>query len=144
MRNNIQDFSLANPIYKGATVTFYTVSGGVKTTTKATLYADLTSATVLGNPQQLDAEGRFQQPVYVEEPIIASISGLTIPNHDTGIIDVDVAPCVVSALPSATTKGITAKGFVTDANATAFASVVVGGGTNKVPVYSDGANWRIG
>lgn len=37
-----------------------------------------------------------------------------------------------------------ARAFVTDANATTFASIVAGGGANKVPVYSDGVNWRIG
>ena len=34
--------------------------------------------------------------------------------------------------------------FVTDANATTFRSVVAGGGANTVPVYYDGADWRIG
>lgn len=37
-----------------------------------------------------------------------------------------------------------ARAFVTDANATAFGSIVAGGGVNKVPVYNDGTNWRIG
>lgn len=37
-----------------------------------------------------------------------------------------------------------ARAFVSDANATTFASVVAGGGANGVPVYSDGTNWRIG
>lgn len=53
-------------------------------------------------------------------------------------------PTTVSGLPSAsiTTKGSTA--FVSDANATTFASIVAGGGSNAVPVYFDGTNWRIG
>jgi hypothetical protein len=50
----------------------------------------------------------------------------------------------VSGLPSASTVGAGARSFVTDANATTFASVVAGGGSNGVPVYSDGTNWRIG
>jgi hypothetical protein len=50
----------------------------------------------------------------------------------------------VSGLPTAATAGIGARCFVTDATVTTFASVVVGGGTNKVPVYSDGTNWLIG
>lgn len=37
-----------------------------------------------------------------------------------------------------------ARAFVTDATVTTFASAVVGSGTNKVPVYSDGTVWRIG
>jgi hypothetical protein len=36
------------------------------------------------------------------------------------------------------------RAFVSDANATTFASIVAGGGTNRVPVYHDGTNWRIG
>jgi len=48
----------------------------------------------------------------------------------------------VSTLPTAGVVG--RRSFVTDANATTFASVVAGGGANKVPVYDDGTNWRIG
>ncbi len=87
MRNSIQDFSLANPIYAGATVNFYTVSGGVKTATLATLYAASTGSTTLANPQSLDSSGKFQQPVYIEVPVIASVSGLTVADHDTGIVN---------------------------------------------------------
>ena len=49
----------------------------------------------------------------------------------------------VSTLPTASGKS-GARAFVTDATATTFASVVVGGGAYKVPVYSDGTNWLIG
>lgn len=49
----------------------------------------------------------------------------------------------VATLPAAAAnKGV---GFlVSDANATAFWTIVAGGGANTVPVRSDGANWRIG
>jgi hypothetical protein len=50
----------------------------------------------------------------------------------------------VATLPSAVTSGAGARAFVSDANATTFASTVAGGGANKVPVYSDGTNWKIG
>ncbi|WP_157072480.1 hypothetical protein [Brevundimonas bacteroides] len=52
----------------------------------------------------------------------------------------------VATLPSAsgTGAGAGARAFVSDANATTFASIVAGGGSNGVPVYSDGTNWRIG
>lgn len=55
--------------------------------------------------------------------------------------------CTVSALPSASTVGAGARGFVGDSNVTLAAGLgntVVGGGTNKTPVYSDGTNWIIG
>jgi len=50
----------------------------------------------------------------------------------------------VATLPSAVASGVGARSFVSDANATTFASTVAGGGANKVPVYSDGTNWKIG
>lgn len=50
----------------------------------------------------------------------------------------------VGGLPSAATSGAGARAFVTNANATTFASIVSGGGANGVPVYSDGTDWRIG
>jgi hypothetical protein len=48
----------------------------------------------------------------------------------------------VAGLGTAGTAG--RRSIVTDATVTTFASVVVGGGANKVPVYDDGTNWRIG
>ena len=50
----------------------------------------------------------------------------------------------VATLPLASTAGMGSRAFVSDANATTFASIVAGGGSNKVPVYSDGTNWLIG
>lgn len=53
----------------------------------------------------------------------------------------------VAALPSAAAAGLGARATVTDSNATLTAgigAVVAAGGANVVPVFSDGANWRIG
>jgi hypothetical protein len=50
----------------------------------------------------------------------------------------------VATLPSAAAMGAGSLAFVTDANSTTFNAVVVGGGSNAVPVFSDGTNWRIG
>jgi len=55
-----------------------------------------------------------------------------------------LAVYTVATLPSAATSGTGARAFVSDATVTTFASTVAGGGANKVPVYSDGTNWRIG
>jgi hypothetical protein len=60
-------------------------------------------------------------------PLYISTGSTTVPN-----------------LPSPTTVGAGSRSFVTDATSTAFLSIVVGGGTNKVPVVSDGTNWLIG
>jgi len=48
---------------------------------------------------------------------------------------------------TASTLPIAAAGsraFASDASAATFASIVTGGGSAFVPVYFDGANWRIG
>jgi len=52
-------------------------------------------------------------------------------------------PYTVATLPPAATW-VNSRCFVSDANATTFNSIVAAGGTNKVPVFSDGTNWRIG
>jgi len=86
-RVSVQDFSLANPIYIGARVTFWTVDGtGAKTTTAATLYSTATGSTTLANPQTLDGEGKFSAPVYINGPVVATVSGRNVASHDTGVI----------------------------------------------------------
>jgi len=50
----------------------------------------------------------------------------------------------VATLPSASTSGVGAKSFVTDALAPAFGATVASGGAVAVPVYSDGTNWKVG
>jgi hypothetical protein len=64
-------------------------------------------------------------------------------NTDSGIVPA-LTIYTVATLPSAATSGTGARAFVSDATATTFASTVAGGGANKVPVYSDGTNWKIG
>jgi len=57
------------------------------------------------------------------------------------------AQTTVSGLPSASTAGAGARAYVTDASASMTSGIgatVTGGGSNKVPVYSDGTNWIIG
>lgn len=49
----------------------------------------------------------------------------------------------VASLPAVT--GLSgSRRFVTDSNSTTFGANVVGGGGNRVPVWCDGTNWRIG
>lgn len=100
-RYNINDFALANPAYAGGTVSFYTVSGGAKTTTLATLYAASTGSTTLANPRTLDSDGKFSVPVYVEVPTVATVSGLTVADHDTGIMGLAEGAAATSAAAAA-------------------------------------------
>lgn len=79
-------FSIANPLYAGATVNLYTVDGnGNATTTLATLYDAPFGTGTLPNPQTLDSEGKLVQPVYLGEPVIAEVSG-PVSTHETGIL----------------------------------------------------------
>jgi hypothetical protein len=50
----------------------------------------------------------------------------------------------VATLPSASTVGVGARAFVTDALAPVFGSAVVTGGAVPVPVYSTGSAWNVG
>jgi hypothetical protein len=49
-----------------------------------------------------------------------------------------------TAIPNAATMGMGARAFVSDATVSTFATAYTSGGSNKVPVYSDGTVWRIG
>ena len=53
-------------------------------------------------------------------------------------------PLTVATLPSATTAGVGSRAFVTDSSVSTFGTTVTGGGSTKVPVYSDGTNWKVG
>jgi hypothetical protein len=56
---------------------------------------------------------------------------------------IKMTPVTVSNLPNANV-GAGSRAFVSDANTTTFAAVVGGSGSNNVPVYSDGTDWRVG
>jgi hypothetical protein len=71
-----------------------------------------------------------------------NISTVTHFDHIQTNGSVITTPKTVATLGSAAMVG--ARSFVTDANSTTFATVVVGGGSNRVPVYSNGTNWLIG
>lgn len=53
-------------------------------------------------------------------------------------------PVLTASLPSAASAGAGARAFVTDATSAVFNDVLAGGGSNYLPVFSDGTNWRIG
>ena len=64
---------------------------------------------------------------------------VTIPTVKTTVYSVAGTP-----LPSASTAGMGARAFVSDATAATFGTAYTGSGSNKVPVYSDGTAWYIG
>jgi hypothetical protein len=50
----------------------------------------------------------------------------------------------VADLPSAVTATAGARTFVSDSSVTTFNTTVAGGGSNTVPVFSNGTNWKVG
>ena len=50
----------------------------------------------------------------------------------------------VAKLPGADVLGVGARAFVIDSSVSTFGTTVAGGGSTKVPVYSDGTNWKVG
>lgn len=55
-----------------------------------------------------------------------------------------LTPLTVAKLPMPSASLTGALGFVTDATATTYGSIVAGGGSNKVKVYCNGTDWIIG
>lgn len=57
---------------------------------------------------------------------------------------VKTTPVTVANLPLAATVGAGARAYVTNANTVTFLAVVGAGGSNSVPVVSNGTNWVVG
>jgi hypothetical protein len=92
-------------------------------------------------PPALPQAPREYMPAYQDQ--LNSILRLYF-NRLNGLLDGTNTAYTVSTLPSASVSGLGARAFVTDANSTTFASTVASGGSNIVPVYSNGTNWKIG
>lgn len=76
--------------------------------------------------------------------IWVDISGATLDGSTIAALSSKTAK-TVATLPSVGSVPTGYAGYyVTDANATTLGSIVAGSGSNKVPVFSDGTNWRIG
>jgi hypothetical protein len=70
-----------------------------------------------------------------------------VTDGSTGTGYLKLIPTTVGALTAAATVGAGTKAFVTDSTSTLSShhgQTVVGGGTNFVPVFSDGTNWIVG
>lgn len=67
----------------------------------------------------------------------------SVVNTNTAGVEGAKQTLTVASLPAASLN-TSVMFVVSDANATTYASVVAGGGANKVSVYSDGTDWRIG
>lgn len=74
---------------------------------------------------------------------VASTGLLSVPNiTTTGVVKTTAK--TYSSLPVAGIAGAGARSFITDANTTTFLAIVGGGGSNAVPVVSNGSAWIVG
>lgn len=74
---------------------------------------------------------------------ISSTGVLSVPNiTTTGVVKTTAT--TYSGLPLAGAAGAGARAFITDANTTTFLATVSGGGSNAVPVVSNGSTWIVG
>lgn len=99
VRSSIPDFSLANRIYAGATVTVYLAdANGERTDDLATLYEAPVGPATLTNPQVLDTDGKWEAPVYIQDNVIAvaDLVGDGLGSHETGLIS-SLGPEVLAA-----------------------------------------------
>lgn len=109
VRSLLREFQTRNDLYAGASVSAFVPDGsGNPTATLVTLYAGPTGATTLGNPQVLDGEGKFRQPVYHKVSVVLTVSSAFATSHNTGVIrpslsDADVAAAAASAAAAAAT-----------------------------------------
>jgi hypothetical protein len=78
-------------------------------------------------------------PVTADSRVIAERVNVLIRAHN-----LQRSSRTVAQLTAAADTALGERTFVTDATATTFRSIVVGGGSNLVPVYFDGTDWRIG
>jgi len=74
---------------------------------------------------------------------ISSTNTLSVPNiTTTGVVKTTAT--TYSGLPTASSAGAGARAFITNGNTTTFLAIVGGGGSNAVPVVSNGTNWIVG
>jgi hypothetical protein len=86
-RIDLRHFGLANPIYAAARVSIFEVNGDFQRTDRlAPIYPSLTGMGLLANPQTLDSEGKWQQPIYVDRPVVLVVEGgASVGSHETGV-----------------------------------------------------------
>lgn len=70
----LADFATSDPVYAGAIVSVWKVVDGVATTELAPLFGGRWSDNQLANPQGLSSSGRWVQPVYVDVPVVLTVS----------------------------------------------------------------------
>lgn len=134
IRSGLQAFEHRNDIYRGASVTaFVPDANGNATAVKISLYANPSGSTTLANPQTLDGEGKFKQPVYFEASCVLVISSAFSSSHTTGVINPSLSEAdVVTATTAASTASAAA---VAAASSAADAAASANSSGSDWPVY---------
>lgn len=101
-------------------------------------------------PTVTQVSGGDQFPIYVSNQGDARRCSVTtmiayMEENFDGVVatTVQTLPSTFAQLPNAV-GNTGARAFITDGSTTTFAATVAGGGSNKVPVYSDGVVWKVG
>jgi len=81
----------------------------------------------------IDSSGNIKTSGTIESGVGSTDPGMQV-----------LLPATVATLPTCNSGSAGGRASVTDATATTFLSIVAGSGSNKVPVFCDGAAWRIG
>ena len=115
----------------GGTVTVFL--GGVLSDNAVVVGAGFQRIKTPSNLTRIDAAGNFTTPGFIETGVTTSDPGSILLNRTS-----------VSGLPTCQANAEGTRMSVNDATATTFYSVVAGGGSNHVPVFCDGTDWRIG
>jgi len=123
------------------TATNATSTGGVATVTFATKSFppfNINDTITLAGFTPSNFNGQFPVTACTTTTVTFPLSGVY-----TGSVFGSVTGSFTT-LPTAATAGQGARAFVTDATSSTFGATYTTGGGNAVPVYSDGAVWKIG
>jgi hypothetical protein len=128
----------------------YTVAGNTITFTTAPAQGDIMQIRYLSNNLVTinNNYGNANVSLFLQSG--NSVDIITTGNISTtgdvkagGLMQSGVYTSVID-LPDPASVGAGARAFVSTANTTAFYSIAGTGGSNTVPVFSDGTNWRVG
>ncbi len=141
LASNVVNASLNSIIPTGVTLQILgilDISNAIKIATNTFVYFDATHHNIVG----LSGGLQLMDSSLAVRALVSS-AGLAVTGASTASTYIKPGSYIVSGLPAAATAGGGAMAYVTDANATTRLSTVAGGGSNKVMVFSDNANWLI-
>jgi hypothetical protein len=127
----------------GITLTGNTGNILVSATTTGVTSVGITSNNLTVTSSPIVSAGNIS----VNIPNTIALSGNITSNNLIANTLVKTSALAFASLPLANAAGAGTRAFISDGNlaaSTNFGAQVTGGGSNNVPVYSDGTNWRIG